>query len=299
MKTIRSLTFLFLIQCAFFLPLMAGGGWPQPEGHGYFKFSQSVLRAGDYYSPSGDILPITTTSIYMTHLYGEFGFTNRFTALLSAPLFVRSTLNNRESTINGAVEEGDAFNGVGDIQLGLKYGLITQGPIVLSASLWLKLPTGDNVGGNTELLQTGDGAFSQMLLLEASHSFYPAPFYATLSTGFRQRGSATLDYASGADEVVYSDEFRWGGEFGWTPGPVSLALKWEQVIPLENGGAGGETGASSLFGNNIAYFSVTPEVNYNVNSKFGVSASAGFALSGQNILASPNFLAGVFMRIGS
>jgi hypothetical protein len=278
--------------------LHAGGGWPQPKGYGYFKFSQSVLRATDYFSPSGDVLPITTTTFYTSHLYGEFGFTDRLTGLLSAPLFVRSTINHRESTINGAREEGDAFNGVGDIQLGLKYGLITNGPVVLSAALWLKLPTGDNVGGNTELLQSGDGAFSQMVLLEASHSFYPSPFYATLSTGYRQRGSTTFDYQGGSDEITYSDEFRWGGEFGWTPGRLSLALKWEQIIPMDNGDQGGELGASSVFGNNIAYFSITPEVNYSVTDKFGVSLAVGTAVSGQNILASPNFMAGVFLKIG-
>ena len=275
-------------------PAFAGGGWPQPRKGGYFKLSQSMLRAGQYFSPDGKLLPITTTSVYMTTLYGEYGITGRLTGLLNAPLFVRSTINNRESTITGVVEPGDAFNGIGDIEFGMKYGLITQGPVVLSAGLLLKLPTGKNVGGTTELLQTGDGAFSQLIKLEASHSFYPAPFYATLATGFRHRGKATYDYALGEQEVRYSDEFRWGGEVGWTPRNWLLALKWEQVIPLDNGSGGGETGSSSLFGNNVAYFGLIPEINYLFNNGFGISASAGMALSGKNILGSPNFAVGVF-----
>jgi len=290
MKNILTILFLTVI----FLPAFAGGGWPQPKKGGYFKLGQSALRAGQYFSPDGTLLPITTTSMYMTTLYGEYGITGRLTGLLNAPLFVRSTINNKESTITGAVEPGDAFNGIGDIEFGLKYGLITQGPVVLSASLWLKLPTGKNVGGTTELLQTGDGAFSQMVKLEASHSFYPTPIYATLSTGYRHRGSATFEYALGDQDVRYSDEFRWGGEVGWTPKNWLLALKWEQVIPLDNGSAGGETGSSSLFGNNVAYFGVIPEVNYIFNNGFGISASIGGALSGKNILGAPNFVVGIF-----
>ncbi len=52
--------------------------------------------------------------------------------------------------------------------------------------------------------------------------------------------------------------------------------------------------ASSLFGNNVEYFSITPEINYFIQGNFGASFSVGGALSGQNILASPNFGLGVF-----
>ncbi len=290
MKQLPAILFFLLFSFSSF----AGGGWPQPRKGGYFKLSQSFLRAGQYFSPDGTLLPITTTSIYMTTIYGEYGITDRLTGLLNAPLFVRSTINNRESTITGIVEPGDALNGVGDIEFGIKYGLLTQGPVVLSASLLLKLPTGNNVGGTTELLQTGDGAFSQLIKMEASHSFYPTPIYATLATGYRHRGSATYDYALGEQDVRYSDEFRWGGEVGWTPRNWLLALKWEQVVPLDNGSEGGETGSSSIFGNKVAYFGLIPEVNYIFNSGFGISASVGAALSGKNILGSPNFAVGVF-----
>ncbi|RMG64728.1 MAG: hypothetical protein D6722_16630, partial [Bacteroidetes bacterium] len=183
-----SLTALFVLSA---LPLQAGGGWPQPRKHGYFKLGQSMIRAGSYFSGTGEILSIRTASIYQTSLYGEYGITDRLTGLVYAPFFVRSTLNRQESTVNQQALPGDAFQGLGNLDVGAKYGLITQGPVVLAASLWLSLPTGQNVGGETELLQTGDGAFSQLLMLEASHSFYPKPWYATVQGGFRHRGQAT------------------------------------------------------------------------------------------------------------
>ncbi|MEM8909631.1 MAG: hypothetical protein AAGD05_17415 [Bacteroidota bacterium] len=278
--------------------VFAGGGWPQPKGKGFFKFSQSFLRASQFFSLDGSTVDITTTSVYTTSLYGEYGFTNRLTGTLYAPLFIRSTINNQQSTINDVVVPGDSFNGPGDINLGIKYGILTQGPIALSASLILGLPVGDNVGGNTELLQTGDGEFNQLIQLEASHSFYPAKFYATLSVGFNNRTSATFDYSVGEEEVEFSDEFHWGGEIGWLPTDRwTFALKWAQIVSLNNGSTAGNTGSSSLFGNNVEYFSITPEINYSIADQWGVSLSAGGAISGRNILAAPIINFGVFLNI--
>jgi hypothetical protein len=290
----KSIVFISII-LFFAAELLADGGWPQPRRQGYFKLGQSMIRARQFFSPDGSLVPITTTSIYTTSLYGEYGISNRFTGLLNAPLFVRATINNKESTITGAIQPGDAFNSLGDIDLGLKYGLITNGPVVLSASLIFNLPSGQNVGGASELLQTGDGAFNQMLRLDASRSFYPAPIYATLFTAFNNRGAADYNFELGAQRVNYSDEFRWGGEIGWTPSEkLLLNLKWQQVISLFNGSGGGETGNSSIFGNNVEYFSLIPEINYTLAGNWGVSASLGTAWSGRNILGAPSFNVGVF-----
>lgn len=291
----------FSILFAFFFAissLTAGGGWPQPKGKGFFKFSESFLRASQFFSPDGSTIDITTTSIYTTSFYGEYGISNRLTATIYAPLFIRSTINNLRSTVNDVEVPGDSFNGFGDLNLGIKYGILTKGPIALSASVTFGLPTGNNVGGNSELLQTGDGEFNQLFQLEASHSFYPAKFYATLSVGFNNRTTATFAYSLGEEEVEYSDEFHWGGEIGWTPSNKwVIALKWAQVVSLKNGNSGGNTGNSSLFGNNVEYFSVTPEISYSLNDKWGFSVSAGGAVSGKNILAAPVISGGVFFKL--
>jgi len=277
---------------------IAGGGWPQPVGEGYFKLSQSMIRAKQYFNPDGDLIDITTTSVYMTSIYGEFGIANRLTGLIYAPVFVRSTINNRESTLNGRVEPGDEFNGIGDFDLGLKYGLITKGAIPVSASLVLGLPIGKNVGGESELLQTGDGEFNQLLRLEASHSFSGAPIYATLLVGYNNRGSATFKYASGEETINYADQFQWGGEIGWTPSSKLLvSVKWLHLSSLDNGDDMGNTGSSSVFGNNISYFSITPEVNLGLTDNFGLSASVGTVMSAKNILAAPNINFGLYYTL--
>ena len=277
------------------LTVTAQSGWTQKQGSGYFKLNQSSIRASQFFNPNGDLIDITTTSVYSTVLYGEYGLSDRLTALVNAQLFVRSTINELESRADGTIIPGDEFNGLGEIQLGLKYGILTSGPIVVAASGQVKLPSGESVGGDSELLQSGDGAWGAIGMVHASHSFYPQPFYANLSVGYQWRGTADLAYSSGLVTVDYDDAFVWGGELGWTPTTNwALALKWTQVQPFEAEAAEGLTGSSSIFGNRLTYFAIIPEVNYITPKKWGFSASAGGVFSAKNILAAPSFNLGVF-----
>lgn len=276
----------------------AQSGWTQAQNEGYFKLNQSLIRAGQFYNPNGDLIDITTTSVYSSVLYGEYGLNDRLTALVNAQLFVRSTINNLESTVDGFVIPGDEFGGLGEIQLGLKYGLISSGPIVLAASGQVKLPSGENVGGNTELLQSGDGAWGAIGMLHASHSFYPKPLYANLSAGYQWRGTADIPYTSGLVTVNYDDAFVWAGELGWTPNEHwVLALKWTQVQPLGTDSGEGATGSSSIFGNRLTYFAIIPELNYFISKSWGASASVGGVLFARNILAAPSLNLGVFYQL--
>ena len=274
--------------------VVAQSGWTQPRNSGYFKLSQNFVRAGSFFNPDGDIIDITTTSVYVTGVYGEYGFTDRLTGVINAPLFVRSTINDKESTVDGTIIPGDEFNGIGDISLGVEYGLIHGKPSVLAISGMVKLPTGENVGGNSELLQSGDGAWGFTALLQGSHSFYPKPFYVSLHAGYQWRGVADLEYSAGTETVNYDDAARWGFELGWTPDVHWLvALKIANVIALGNGTGGGVTGGSSMFGNSISYFGITPEVTYFLDNGIGFSFSIGMAAFAKNILAAPSFNVGV------
>ena len=70
----------------------AGGGWPQKKGKGFFKFGQSFIIANKYFDGNGNVVDITTLSLYTTSVYGEFGITDRISAVAYVPFFVRSTL---------------------------------------------------------------------------------------------------------------------------------------------------------------------------------------------------------------
>lgn len=276
-KSILLILFLVSFQC------LAGGGWPQPKRGGYFKLGQNMILSSRYYGPEGDLVDITTIGMYTTSFYGEYGLTDRLTGILYFPFFVRSTLNEIQFAQSGNVIPGDDFNSIGDTDFWLKYGLIINKPIVVSTSLILGLPLGNPSGGETQILQTGDGEFNQMIRIDASHSFYPKPFYASAYAAFNNR---TNDF---------SDEIRFGFEAGATLEKFIPIFKVDVVQSLFNGDA--EIVQNGIFSNNTEYVSATLELNYQLNKKTGLTASTAFAFSGKNILASPNWGAGIYIKL--
>lgn len=261
----------------------AGGGWSQPKGKGFLKISQSAIIAGSYFSPSGDILDITTTSLYSSSVFIEYGLTDRLTGIVYMPFFVRSTLNRLETPDGDLVQDGDELNSIGDADVTIKYGLIQNSTYVLSAGLTLGLPLGEASGGETELLQSGDGEFNQMVTFELSRGF-SSGWYATVLAGFNNRTNN------------FSDEIRYGGEIGYAKGKFIPILKIYGVASLKNGDDLGVPN-NGVFSNNIEYLSFTPEVLYDMNGKFGLTAAIGMAAFGKRLLAAPNFMAGIYWKL--
>jgi protein XagA len=261
----------------------AGGGWPQPKGNGYFKLSQNFIISPYYFSPSGEIIDITTISLFTTSVYAEYGFTSRLTGILYFPFFVRGTLNEVQYNPSGRIEPGDSFQSIGDTDISVKYGLIVNKPIVVSATLLLGLPLGETAGGSSQILQSGDGEFNQMIRIDASHSFHPKPVYVSCYAAFNNRTNG------------FSDEVRFGAEVGLTLKKFIPILKLNIVESLFNG-EGSVSTQNGIFSNNTEYISPTLELNYQVTEKIGVSGSGGFALAGRNILASPNWSLGAYMK---
>ncbi len=281
MKNTKPLTFTLLILLTTTLA-QAGGGWPQPKGGGFLKLGQNMIIADQFYQPNGELTDIRTISLFTTSLYGEYGITDRLTAVAYVPFFVRSTLNREEDPAGELVSEGDFINSVGDTNLGLKYGILTDGPVVVSVGLTLGLPLGSTSGGETGILQTGDGEFNQLITVEASRSF--GSLYTTALLGFNNRTEG------------FSEEFRYGFEAGYRFGKLIAQLRLFGVESFENGDMQPGGGGNSIFANNTEFLSVTPEIAYNLTEKLGVSVSAGFALSGKRILADPNYGVGVYWQ---
>ncbi len=278
MKRLLILTFVCVCVNAF-----GGGGWPQPKRGGYFKLSQNYIRSPYFYAPDGSIVDITTIQLFTTSVYGEYGFTNRLTGLIYFPFFVRNTLNAIQYNQSGNSVPGDSFQSIGDTDIGIKYGLVVNKPIVLSATLMLGLSFGEPAGGTSQILQTGDGEFNQMVKVDASFSFHPKPVYVSAYAAFNNRTNG------------FSDEIRFGGEVGLTLKKFIPILKLNVVQSLYNGNA--EEAQNGIFSNNTEYVSPTIELNYQLTEKIGVSGSGGFAFAGKNILAAPNWSLGVYLKL--
>ena len=230
------------------------GAWTQAKNEGFFKLNQSGIVADRIFALDGDIIDNRTTSVFITSFYGEYGLHPRLTAVAYVPFFVRTFINEQESTVNGGINPGDELNAFGDPQIGLKYAIINKGPILLAADLMFGLPFGENVGGDSEILQSGDGEFNQQIRLIASTSFANGKAYATLLAGFNNRTTADFDYSSGAiEDAAFNDEIHAGGEVGWfATKKLLLALKLYMVSPIENDDALSNMN-SSLFGNNVGF----------------------------------------------
>ncbi len=258
-------------------------GWPQPKRGGYFKLGQNAIISDAFYSPSGDITTIRTNSLFTTSLYGEYGLTDRLTAQVYVPFFVSSTLAEVRFRQSGRVEPSERLDAVGDTDVGFKYGLVVNKPLVLTASVVLGLPLGETSGGASGILQTGDGEFNQLLRVDVSHSFYPRPFYASAYMGINNRTRG------------FSDEARWGAEVGYTSSRFMAIVKVNVVESFFNGNE--NVASNGVFSNNTEYVSPTLEWAYRVNETMGITLSAGYAFSGRNILASPNYGVGLFYKL--
>lgn len=271
--------------------LIAGGGWPQPAGHGYFKLYQWWVVADQHFTDAGLIDPNVTNGIFNTGLYAEYGFTNRFTAILNFPFYSRAYYNNTVSATTGEIiTPGEAINAIGDIDIGFKYGIITNGPYALSASLFLGIPTGENSGGDIGILQTGDGEFNQMIQLDLGRGFQIGKVnaFANVFAAFNNR---TEDF---------SDELRFGVEAGATfwNNRITAIARIIGIESLKNGKLPADvTGGATIFANNSEYWSFTPEVAYHFSEKWGVSAAIGTAFSGRLIYARPSYSVGVFFNL--
>ena len=278
------LSFLLIGQVSF-----AGGGWPQPKGNGYFKLYQWWIVANQHYTDQGRIDPNVTQGIFNTTLYAEYGLTDRLTGIVNFPFFSRSYFNNTVSGTTGEViEPGEAINSLGDTELGLQYGL-TKGKIALSARIVLGLPLGEDSGGSSGAIQTGDGEFNQLLQLDAGTGFKIGEqnAYANIYAGINNRSNG------------FSDEIRFGVEGGISlfENKLLAIARVFGVESLQNGDAEKGANSTSIFANNSEFLSFSPELNWNFNDRWGASVGAGFAFSGRIIYANPSYSVGVFVKM--
>ncbi len=262
------------------------GGWPQPKGNGFFKLDFTAIHARKLYGADGSIFNLngagTQLGYYNTSFYGEYGITNRLTVVSYVPFFVRNKVNEGIGAITGEIlQPGLSNNSIGDIDLGLRYGLFSKGGVSIAALLFLGLPTGDAT--NENLLFTGDGEFNQLLRLEAGVG--AAKWYATGYVGFNNRTNN------------FSDEFRYEIEFGhkFLNNQLIAGVKLAGIKSFNNGDP--TNGGNGLFANNVEFLSPQAFLAYEFKNNFGVSAQIAGVLNGQNVLAAPSVSFGVYRKL--
>ena len=263
------------------------GGWTSKHLNGFFKVEGRVLAATDWYDDTGKVIPIPENFYLANSFYGEFGVLDRLDVIVNIPFLVTNAQSAQETTGNNTpLVQEDLVSGIGDIRVGVRYGILQNTPLVLSASLFFGLPTGSQAKEN-DFVATGDGEFNQLLKIEAGYSFYPAPFYLGAGVGFNNR---TQNFS---DEIHLYTEV--GASF-WKRFFVKVAIN--AVAPLGNGSLVNRRFVYTLFQNNVAYTAFGGEIGgFVLQNRLGLSIGADGALNGRNVLATPSLYLSVFYKL--
>ncbi len=251
------------------------GGWTQPQGMGYFKLSQQIISAESLFFSDGSKGEIPTVSGYTTSLYGEFGLLDRVTLVGYMPFYTNFSVD---------AEGFDSTTGVGDWDVGIRIGLLTGGPTVVSLQALAGLPLGDS--GQGVVLWTGDGEFNQHFSLQVGHSLYPVPGYLKAEIGYNNRES------SDDPSNEFADQLRYSLEAGYTIADrVGITLSIRGIEALDR--------ADDEFHprNDVEYMSFGPQVDFYVTPDVGITASMSRYTRAHNMLDAPSWEFGVFMKL--
>ena len=281
----RTHLLLFFLIALLIVPQANAGPWPQKRSHGYYKLGFGFVQANRFYELGGNLIDIPTLSDYTVSFYGEYGFSDRITGIAYLPLMQRITLNRQVGRITGAeIFPGAENTGVADADVGVRVGLLQKGNTVVSTTLMLGIPLGDDQHENG--LFTGDGEFNQHLSLGVGHSFYPTPAYIAVEAGYNNRTQG------------FSDEFRFNAEAGYTiQQKLTLIGRLRGLESLDNGDDSVMGGMGGLSANNQSYLTFGFEAAYSFTNRLGISVSVEGATRGQNILSAPAYSTGLYLSM--
>ncbi|GAB1856968.1 hypothetical protein MHTCC0001_18040 [Flavobacteriaceae bacterium MHTCC 0001] len=286
MKLKNAYIFLLIL----FVTSIASAQWVKEKGKGYYKVSAWYLEADEHYTSTGAKDPNATRGQFNVNFYGEYGLSNKLTTTLYLPFFARTYQNEQVSGTTGNIlAEGEALNSIGDIDVGITYGIVQKGNLALSASLIFGIPSGNNSGGSDGSFQTSDGEFNQYIKSAIGIPFHigDSNAYASAHVGFNNRTKG------------FSDELRTGLELGVNTLSDKLWLigKLNVIQSLNNGSLTAQNAQGSIFANNIEFTCLGIEANYYFTKKLGVSINYTSALGGRIIYAAPSYSAGLFLDI--
>ncbi|MDA8948829.1 hypothetical protein N9H57_06800 [Flavobacteriaceae bacterium] len=146
--------------------------WINEKGKGYYKIGGWSLLADEHYTDQGIVDPNATRGLFISSFYGQYGLSKKINLIAYIPFLVKKYQFAQVSKTNGKVyEPRQEYNGFGDINLGVEYGLKTEGKWVFSTTLTLGFPTGKAQAGSDGSYQTGDGEFNQLVQLNVGSGF--------------------------------------------------------------------------------------------------------------------------------
>ncbi|MBT2162194.1 hypothetical protein [Zobellia barbeyronii] len=272
MKQNKYIILLMLSFCATYL--QAQSGWTREAKGFYVQATASYFSSNDYYTTEGRLADQGSTfNSSGLLLYGEYGISNRLTAIVDVPL-VR--LNSFSTT--------ETVGGVGNIQLAVKYKLLKNFPLSLQVALDIPSNDGENFaqskspddfGQINEInLPLSDGEFNVWTTLAASHGFANGKTYASAFTSINFRTES------------FSNQLQVGAEVGhlffdklYLIGKLKIQEKLSSEINNQSG--------SFLYGEGTTFTNIGITSMYKLNDHLNLVANysdyAGFLVERKNI----------------
>jgi hypothetical protein len=130
-----------IILVALLLFTSVQGQWINEKGKGYYKIGSWSLLADEHYTDQVIVDPNATRGLFINSIYAQYGLSTKINLITYIPFLVKNYQFAQVSQTNGKVyEPRQEYNGFGDINLGLEYGLKTAGNWVFSTTLTFGIP---------------------------------------------------------------------------------------------------------------------------------------------------------------
>ncbi len=256
----KSLTHLLLVSGLFLMTIpsgMAQSGWTKKKNEVFTKLGYSQFSSDQYFNLSGNDMTTAEFSQKAVSLYGEYGITDRLTAIVDFPFL---KIHGFETTEN--------ITGIGDLKLGLKYAISQKIPVSLSIVPEIPIAKADNFAQNKINdfeqinLPTGDGEFNIYNTIAASHSFYPIPVYVN--------AYATFNFRTSYNDIDLSHQVMEGFEIGWQP----IKKTWiKGGLKLQQSLSENDQPVSFVRGEGTTYTQWITGIYYGINDNWGVDLS--------------------------
>ncbi|WP_276167718.1 hypothetical protein [Zobellia alginiliquefaciens] len=285
MKTNKYIILVICGFCAYFS--QAQSGWTREAKGFYVQATASYFSSNDYYTTEGRLADQGSTfNSGGLLLYGEYGITDRFTALVDVPIVRLNSFSTTETVA-----------GVGNIQLAVKYKLLKNFPLSLQVALDIPSNNGENFAQSTtpddfgqfnEInLPLSDGEFNVWTTLTASHGFANGKTYASAFTSVNFRTESFSNQLQVGAEVghLFFDKLYLIGK-----------LKIQEKLSSETNNQSG----SFLYGEGTTFtnFGITSmyKLTDHLNLVANYSDYSGFLVERKNIYDGGTFSLGVSLE---
>jgi len=215
MRLIATFGLFAVLSAALWPQTVFAGAWTVKKGGMYNKVYVNSFSTTENFNKNGDKEPMSNNGEFTdTNLvyYEEYGLKDNITLFTSVPY--KQIKYEDDSIINKT-------NGIGDIDLGVRYRLLNKS-FILSAQGLVKIPSAYD---KNVAMPLGNGQTDVEFRLLFGKSLYPLPMYFGLELGYRYRADAP------SDEYKYLIEL--GGDLTKS---VYLRTKLDGTKSVNNGG---------------------------------------------------------------